>query len=139
MRLRRSDPSAPGYGRRRRGKSFSDADADGRPLTDPATVARNEATYGVTTLRPEHLRIRPTGRRTPAGRRSDKLRAMEFRYPAKGGIERVCSVVDDDVCRVLIQLRRRRPPVSGTGRGGSGGRYAATTSTRTSRTPAGST
>jgi DNA topoisomerase IB len=199
MRLRRSDLSAPGYGRRRRGRSFGYTDLDGRPLTDPATLARikelvippawtnvwispdprghiqaagtdaagrrqylyhdvwrrkrdeekfdhvldvaqrlprlrkrlavnlrgdrltrdrvlaavaklidlglfrvgsdqyakgDEATYGVTTLLPEHLRIRRTG--------------MEFRYPAKGGIERVCSVVDDDVCRVLTQLRRRR-------------------------------
>jgi DNA topoisomerase IB len=198
MRLRRSDLSAPGYGRRRRGKSFSYTDVDGRPLTDPETVERirelvippawtgvwispdprghiqaagtdpagrrqylyhdvwrrkrdeekfdnvldfaerlprlrkrlavdlrgdrltrqrvlaavaklidlglfrvgsdryakgDEATYGVTTLLPGHVRIRRTG--------------MEFRYPAKGGIERVCSVVDDEVCRVLIQLRRR--------------------------------
>ncbi|MFB9239394.1 DNA topoisomerase IB [Plantactinospora siamensis] len=31
-RLRRSDPSRPGYGRRRRGRSFSYLDIDGRPL-----------------------------------------------------------------------------------------------------------
>jgi DNA topoisomerase I len=199
MRLRRSDLSAPGCGRRRRGRSFSYTGTDGRPLTDPETIARikelvippawtdvwispdprghiqaagtdaagrrqylyhdvwrrkrdeekfdhvldvaarlprlrkrlaadlrgdrltrdrvlaaavklidlglfrvgsdeyargDDATYGVTTLLPGHLRIRGAG--------------MEFRYPAKGGTERVCSIVDDDVCRVLIQLRRRR-------------------------------
>ncbi len=199
MRLRRSDPSAPGFGRRRRGTSFSYTDTHGAPLTDPAAIARikelvippawtdvwispdprghiqaagtdaagrrqylyhdvwrrkrdeekfdhvlevaerlprlrkrlavdlrgdrltrervlaavaklidlglfrvgndeyakgEEATYGVATLLPEHLRIRRDG--------------MEFRYPAKGGIERVCSVTDDEVCRVLTQLRRRR-------------------------------
>ncbi|TMM37239.1 MAG: DNA topoisomerase IB [Actinobacteria bacterium] len=199
MRLRRSDLSAPGLGRRRRGRSFSYTGTGGRPITDPETLARirelvippawtdvwispdprghiqaagtdaagrrqylyhdawrrkrdrekfdhvlevaarlprlrrrlaadlrgdrltadrvlaaaaklvdlglfrvgsdeyakgDDATYGVTTLLPEHLRIRRTG--------------MEFRYPAKGGVERVCSIVDDDVCRVLTQLRRRR-------------------------------
>ena len=195
MRLRRSDPTAPGY--RRRGRRH--LDVDGRPLTDPAALARirelvippawrdvwicpdprghiqavgtdaagrrqylyhdawrrerekakfdhvlsvaqrlprlrkrlardlagerptrervlaavvrlidlglfrvgndeyakgEDATFGVTTLLPEHVRITRSG--------------MEFRYPAKGGIERVCAVTDDQVCAVLTQLRRRR-------------------------------
>jgi DNA topoisomerase IB len=199
MRLRRSDLSAPGYRRRRRGTTFSYLDTDGRRLTDPAEVARvralvippawrdvwicpdsrghiqaagtdaagrrqylyhevwrrkrdeqkfdhlldvaqrlprlrrrlatdlagtgltrervlaavvtlidlglfrvggdeyakgDDATYGVATLRPEHVRARGG--------------ALEFRYPAKGGIERVCAVTDDAVCAVVGELRRRR-------------------------------
>src|SRR5947207_4939820 len=43
MRLRRVDPSGPGYRRRRRGKGFSYADEDGRPLTDPAELGRIRA------------------------------------------------------------------------------------------------
>jgi DNA topoisomerase I len=54
----------------------------------------DEATFGVATLLPGHVRITGDG--------------MEFRYPAKGGIERVCVVSDDEVCAVLTQLRRRR-------------------------------
>jgi DNA topoisomerase-1 len=54
----------------------------------------DDATYGVATLRPRHVRAR-------AG-------ALEFRYPAKGGIERVCAITDDAVCAVVDELRRRR-------------------------------
>ena len=43
MRLRRSSTDDPGYTRRRRGRGFSYADADGRPLRDPETLARIEA------------------------------------------------------------------------------------------------
>ncbi|MEA2157601.1 MAG: topoisomerase [Solirubrobacteraceae bacterium] len=39
-RLRRSDPSAPGYARRRRGKGFQYLDEDGERITDPEIVAR---------------------------------------------------------------------------------------------------
>ena len=40
MRLRRVDVNKPGYGRRRRGRGVSFFDTDGRPLRDPAEVAR---------------------------------------------------------------------------------------------------
>jgi len=43
MRLRRSNLATPGYGRRRSGKGFVYQDADGRRLTDAATVARIKA------------------------------------------------------------------------------------------------
>jgi DNA topoisomerase I len=56
----------------------------------------DDATFGVATLLPSHVRISGKG--------------MEFRYPAKGGIERVCAITDDRVCAVLTQLRRRRNP-----------------------------
>jgi len=54
----------------------------------------DDATFGVATLLPSHVRIGSAG--------------MEFRYPAKGGIERVCVVSDESVRAVLVQLRRRR-------------------------------
>jgi DNA topoisomerase IB len=56
----------------------------------------DDATYGVATLRPEHVRFQGTG--------------MAFRYPAKGGLERICVVHDEPVRVVLGQLRRRRDP-----------------------------
>ncbi|WP_189224894.1 DNA topoisomerase IB [Saccharothrix coeruleofusca] len=40
MRLRRSDPSAPGWRRRRRGRGFSYVDAEGAVLDDPEQLAR---------------------------------------------------------------------------------------------------
>jgi DNA topoisomerase I len=43
VRLRRSDPGRPGYGRRRRGRGFSYLDATGAPLTDPAQLDRIQA------------------------------------------------------------------------------------------------
>ncbi len=43
MRLRRSDLTKPGYGRRRAGKGFAYTGADGKPLKDPAAVERIKA------------------------------------------------------------------------------------------------
>ena len=40
MRLRRADLTAPGYGRRRRGRGMSYLDTDGRPITDPEELDR---------------------------------------------------------------------------------------------------
>ncbi|MEU8170125.1 DNA topoisomerase IB [Micromonospora sp. NPDC049004] len=40
MRLRRSDPGRPGYGRRRRGKGWSFVDPGGAVVRDPAVLAR---------------------------------------------------------------------------------------------------
>ncbi|BFU45145.1 DNA topoisomerase IB [Krasilnikovia sp. MM14-A1004] len=40
MRLRRSDPAGPGYGRRRRGRGFSYLDPDGTVIRDRDTLAR---------------------------------------------------------------------------------------------------
>jgi DNA topoisomerase IB len=43
MRLRRSNLTRPGYGRRRAGKGFAYLDTDGRPLKDPEAIARIKA------------------------------------------------------------------------------------------------
>ncbi|MCW3817504.1 DNA topoisomerase IB [Micromonospora sp. DR5-3] len=40
MRLRRSDPGRPGYGRRRRGKGWLFVDPEGAPVRDPDELAR---------------------------------------------------------------------------------------------------
>jgi DNA topoisomerase I len=202
VRLRRADTGKPGYRRRRRGKGFSYLDVDGRPLTDPAALARirdlvippawtdvwvccdprghiqavgtdaagrrqyryhdvwrtkrdaakfdhvlevaqrlpdlrsrvaadlasrghgrdrvlaaaarlldigvfrvggeayatdddpsGEATYGLATLLREHVRVRGA--------------AMGFRYPAKGGIERVQRIVDEPTATLVRALLRR--------------------------------
>ncbi|MGB2569044.1 DNA topoisomerase IB [Micromonospora citrea] len=53
-----------------------------------------DATFGVSTLRPEHARSR-------AG-------CVVFEFPAKGGIDQVRRIEDPELCRVLTNLRRRR-------------------------------
>jgi DNA topoisomerase IB len=91
-----------------------DADLDGRGLSRPrvlAAVAKlldsgafriggdeyasgDEPSYGVATLRPEHVRA--------------ARGCVVVEYVAKGGLERVQTVADPDVCELLRALRRRR-------------------------------
>lgn len=54
----------------------------------------DDPTFGVTTLRPEHARSRHG--------------CVILEFPAKGGLEQVRRVTDDEVCAVLRDLRRRR-------------------------------
>jgi DNA topoisomerase-1 len=54
----------------------------------------DDPTYGVSTLRPEHVR----------GRKG----YVVLEFPAKGGVEQACEVTDGRVCEVLRTLRRRR-------------------------------
>ncbi|WP_213450494.1 DNA topoisomerase IB [Rhizomonospora bruguierae] len=54
----------------------------------------DEPSYGIATLRPEHARA--------------ARGCVVFEYVAKGGIERVQTVRDPQVCEVLNALRRRR-------------------------------
>jgi DNA topoisomerase IB len=56
--------------------------------------AEENETFGVTSLRKEHVRIRKG--------------VMVFCYPAKGSIERTIEVRDAKVCKVVDSLRRRR-------------------------------
>ncbi|MEH0936548.1 DNA topoisomerase IB [Micromonospora psammae] len=53
-----------------------------------------DATFGVSTLRPEHARSRGG--------------CVVFEFPAKGGIDQVRRIEDPELCRVLTNLRRRR-------------------------------
>jgi len=57
-------------------------------------AAGDDPTFGVATLRPEHLRCRGG--------------AVIFAFPAKGGIDQVLRVDDPRLCQVLRALRRRR-------------------------------
>ncbi|MDQ7904208.1 DNA topoisomerase IB [Phytohabitans sp. ZYX-F-186] len=54
----------------------------------------DDPTYGVATLRPEHVRGRKGG--------------VVLEFPAKGGVEQACEVTDARVCEVLRALHRRR-------------------------------
>ncbi len=77
-RLRRVEPSGPGYSRRRRGRGFSYHDTDGAAITDPATVARIRALAVPPAWRDvwiralsdvaKHDRVLRLGRRLPAVR-----------------------------------------------------------------------
>jgi DNA topoisomerase I len=58
------------------------------------TYAEEHETFGVATLRREHVHV--------------KGETLTFDYPAKGSIRRVISVHDPDVHRVLARLVRRR-------------------------------
>ncbi|GAA2260047.1 DNA topoisomerase [Streptomyces ruber] len=55
---------------------------------------RNSETYGLTTMLREHVTVR-----------RDEI---AFSYPAKGGVELVRALVDDEAHRVVRALRRRR-------------------------------
>lgn len=58
--------------------------------------ASENGTYGLATLRKEHVRVR--------GER------LTFAYDAKSGQHRLCEVIDPDVRTVIVALRRRRAP-----------------------------
>ncbi|MFG1884999.1 DNA topoisomerase IB [Micromonospora sp. NPDC049102] len=57
-------------------------------------AAGDDPTFGVSTLRPEHVRTRGG--------------CVVFEFPAKGGIEQVRRIEDPQLCEVLVNLRRRR-------------------------------
>ncbi|MBQ1073821.1 DNA topoisomerase IB [Micromonospora sp. C31] len=57
-------------------------------------AAGDDPTFGVSTLRPEHARSRGG--------------CVVFEFPAKGGVEQVRRIEDPQLCRVLVNLRRRR-------------------------------
>lgn len=56
--------------------------------------AAEHETYGVASLRKDHVRVRGG--------------VMVFEYMAKGSIERKLEVADDEACKVVAALRRRR-------------------------------
>jgi DNA topoisomerase-1 len=58
-------------------------------------AAGDDATFGLATLRREHVEL-------PRG-------AVRFRYPAKGGVQRVLDVDDEDVRTVVKALLAREP------------------------------
>jgi DNA topoisomerase I len=57
--------------------------------------AVQNASYGLATMRKEHVRVEDGGQ-------------MVFRYPAKSGVRRVQGVMDEQACAVVRRLKRRR-------------------------------
>lgn len=60
--------------------------------------AAENGTFGLATLRKEHVRVQGD--------------SLIFDYDAKSGQHRLCEVVDPDVREVVVALRRRRAPAS---------------------------
>jgi DNA topoisomerase I len=58
--------------------------------------AEENDTYGLATIRKDHVRIRAD--------------VLEFDYDAKSGQQRICQVVDPEVRAVIVTLRRRKAP-----------------------------
>ncbi|NMR19659.1 DNA topoisomerase IB [Cellulomonas fimi] len=65
------------------------------------TYARTNGSYGLATLRREHVRVRG-GAGSPV--------AVHFTYPAKSGQVRDVLVEDEEVAQLVATLRRRRSP-----------------------------
>ncbi|GAA1793723.1 DNA topoisomerase IB [Planosporangium flavigriseum] len=61
-----------------------------------ADSSAGEPTYGLATIQRDHVSVRGA--------------TMEFRYPAKGGIERAQRIVDDEVAPVVRALLKRPDP-----------------------------
>jgi DNA topoisomerase IB len=57
-------------------------------------AAQNES-YGLATMHKKHVRVEPGGQ-------------MVFSYPAKSGVRQVVGVIDEQACRVVAKLKRRR-------------------------------
>ena len=57
--------------------------------------AEDNGTYGLATMRKDHVSVGRDG-------------TLTFDYPAKGGLQRIQAVVDADVAEVVRALRRRR-------------------------------
>lgn len=109
MRLRRSDLGKPGLTRRRSGTGFSRGLTRERVLAavvllldmgtfrvggDEYAARSDDPSYGLSTLRPDHLRTR------------DGCIILE--YLSKSGIVRADTITDGEVCAVLRDLKRRR-------------------------------
>ncbi|HWT23309.1 MAG TPA: DNA topoisomerase IB [Solirubrobacteraceae bacterium] len=57
-------------------------------------AVQNES-YGLATMRKDHVRIEPGGQ-------------MVFSYPAKSGVQRLQGLMDEQACTVVAALKRRR-------------------------------
>src|SRR5207237_49521 len=99
-RLRRADPSLPGYTRRRAGKGFVYLDETGQRIVDTDVLARIRALVIPPAWEDVWICPWPTG--LGAGN------AVTFDYPAKSGKRRMQTIVDEDVFAVVAALKRRR-------------------------------
>jgi DNA topoisomerase-1 len=104
VRLRRVEPSDPGYTRRRRGRGFSYHDEDGAVITDPATVARIRALAVPPAWRDVWICALPGGHIQAVG--TDAAGRRQYRYHDEWRRRRDAAKHD----RVL-RLGRRLPVV----------------------------
>jgi len=107
MRLRRADPSKPGYTRRRRGKGFSYLDVDGKPLTDPAEIDRITALVLPPAWRDVWICPDPRGHIQATG--TDDAGRRQYRYHDVWRVKRDAAKFDHvlEVAERLPRLRRR--------------------------------
>jgi DNA topoisomerase IB len=105
MRLRRADPSGPGYRRRRRGKGFSYTDERGRPLTDPEVLGRIRALVIPPAWRDVWICPDPRGHIQAVG--VDDAGRRQYRYHDVWRAKRDAAKFDHvlDVARRLPALR----------------------------------
>ena len=106
-RLRRSDPSRPGYTRRRAGRGWVYLDADGQRISDPATVDRIRALVIPPAWRDVWICPYPNGHLQATGR--DARGRKQYRYHPQWRHVRDAAKYDRvvDVGRALPRIRER--------------------------------
>ena len=113
MRLRSSNPSLPGFTRRRCGRGFRYLDEDGRPIDDDEVLERpcglvippawddvwicpwENGTFCLATFRKRHVGLPAKG-------------VLVFEYVAKGRKPVTRRIVDREAYDVVARLKRRR-------------------------------
>ncbi|MFC0526946.1 DNA topoisomerase IB [Phytohabitans kaempferiae] len=107
MRLRRSSPSGPGYGRRRRGRGVTFLDERGEPVTDPEIVARLRALVIPPAWKDVWISTDPRGHIQATG--TDAAGRRQYLYHPQWRVERDAEKHEHvlDVASRLPALRRR--------------------------------
>lgn len=107
MRLRRSDPAKPGYGRRRRGRGVTFLDTTGSPITDRDEIARLRALVIPPAWQEVWICPYPNGHIQATG--VDAAGRKQYLYHPQWRAKRDAAKHDHvlDVARRLAQLRKR--------------------------------
>ena len=106
-RLRRSDPSLPGYRRRRAGKGFIYLDQSGRRIEDPEVLARIKALVIPPAWESVWICPWPTGHLQAMG--FDARGRRQYRYHDRWRVRRDAQKFDHmiEFARALPEMRRR--------------------------------
>jgi DNA topoisomerase IB len=112
MRLRTSSRDGPGCRRIRCGRGFRYADTAGRPLTDPAQLARIRAPTIPPAWRDVWIRPWPGGHLQAVG--TDDVGRRQYLYPEQFRAEQEKAKHEHvrQVARTLPELRGKVPPTS---------------------------
>jgi DNA topoisomerase IB len=105
MRLRHSRPTEPGYRRRRHGRGFRYLDADGRPLRDPAELARVRALVIPPAWRDVWICARPDGHLQAVGTDAAGRRQYLYHERFRAARERAKHDHVLDVAEALPRVR----------------------------------